>query len=57
MFLLQDLIDQTMMNVDSQGICPFQISDKFFERRPILERINLQNTQQRFGLLGDDRLD
>ncbi|MFW8566113.1 hypothetical protein [Orrella sp. 11846] len=37
----------TTLNIDTAGIGPGKITDQFFERRWILERVNLQDRNQR----------
>jgi len=43
MFFFQDLINQTLLNVDPPGIGTAQIANQFLKRRGRLERILVEN--------------
>jgi hypothetical protein len=48
--ILENLVDETVLNVDSARICTVQITDKFFKRRRIPKRIAFQNLEQLLDL-------
>jgi hypothetical protein len=48
--ILEDLVDETVLNVDSARICADQITNKFFKGRRIPKRISFQNLEQLLDL-------
>lgn len=49
-FLFEDLVDESMLNVDASRISTRQISDELFERTWSLEGIPRQNFKKRLSL-------
>jgi len=45
----EDLIDETMLDIDSARICSCEITDELFVRRGSLKRIEFEEFQQSFG--------
>lgn len=55
LFLLQNLIDQPVLNVDAPGICAFHISQEFFKGRRPLPWIFCQKVQKLLGFRAQPR--
>jgi len=53
--LRQDLVNQTVLNVDATGISAFQVASQLFKGRRLLKGVLLENVQQRFSLRAESR--
>lgn len=49
MFGFEHLIDKSVLNVDTAGVCALQIAQEFFKWRRFLKRILGEDREELFG--------
>lgn len=50
-FRIEDLVDESMLDVDAAGICTCEVADQFLEGGRALPRIPAQDVEQLFGFI------
>lgn len=49
-FFFVNLVDEPVLDVDAPGICAGEVSDEFFIRRRVMERVFFKDFEEGFGL-------